>query len=324
MPWEQGRFMSISNWVVVREFYSRCNRLHSLSIDSFDLEKWPRCSGRDWRFEVAFAVATYLAFGPREHVIDCRQQFVQKEELLCAVTWAIVRRLCHANLEHSGWNFTVLPQYGGRLTRVGVTEFFHNSWFFKQNLQILNVSTLAILRLENWIQLKLHTSLIIEELLQLLASLELLVRQTEEFERLIIRHESPLDSEALVRHGFADHVEPVKFSLLTFLIPPKLLVEVIVYFLTPILERQWQTRCCQNFGLYVTRIITLRLFSVWIGNCRYGRVRCLFTCRWVAQTLISWEWLFIVVFFCWDERADYFIPVLLKLQLGYLIELLIF
>ena len=76
----------------------------------------------------------------------------------------------------------------------------------------------------------------LEELLQLLACLELLVRQTEEFARLVVCHEAPFDSEALVRHGFANHVEPVKLGLLALLIPPQLLVEVIVYFLTPILE----------------------------------------------------------------------------------------
>ena len=62
--------------------------------------------------------------------------------------------------------------------------------------------------------------------------------QTEEFERLVVRHEASFDSETLVCHGFANHVEPVKLGLLALLIPPKFLVEVIVYFLTPILERQ--------------------------------------------------------------------------------------
>ena len=96
------------------------------------------------------------------------------------------------------------------------------------------MSTLAILSLKDRIQLELHTGLVIKKLLQLLATLELLVCQTEQFERLIVRYKAPFDSQTLVCHCFTNHVESVQLGLLALLVPSQLLVKVIVDFLTPI------------------------------------------------------------------------------------------
>lgn len=71
------------------------------------------------------------------------------------------------------------------------------------------MGALAVLGLENGVELELHAGLIVKELLKLSACLELLVRQTEQFQGLIVRHEATFDAQALVCDLFPNHVEPV-------------------------------------------------------------------------------------------------------------------
>ena len=100
------------------------------------------------------------------------------------------------------------------------------------------MSALAILSLKDRIQLELHTGLVIKKLLQLLATLELLVCQTEQFERLIVRYKAPFDSQTLIGHCFTNHVESVELGLFALLVSPKFLIKITIDFLTSVLLKK--------------------------------------------------------------------------------------
>lgn len=79
------------------------------------------------------------------------------------------------------------------------------------------------LSLEDRVELGLNRGLIVEELLQLLAFLELFLSQPQQLQRLVVLDEATLDSKALFSDLFPDHVEAIHFRLFALLVPPHLL-----------------------------------------------------------------------------------------------------
>ena len=82
-------------------------------------------------------------------------------------------------------------------------HLFHEPHVGKKHLEILNVGALAILRLKDGVEPRLHAGLIVAKALQLRTILELLVGQPKHLHGLRVCYETPFDSESLVGHLLA-------------------------------------------------------------------------------------------------------------------------
>jgi len=91
----------------------------------------------------------------------------------------------------------------------GRSAFFNETHVVEQDLQIFDVRALSVLRLKNGVKPRLHACCVAAKPLQLHTARQLLVRQSQHFHSLGVRHESTLDAQTLVSNLLAHHVKAV-------------------------------------------------------------------------------------------------------------------